>query len=83
MHFAFTDDQEMFRDTVRDLLTDKCGPEAVRAAWEGDTGRVPGLWSALAEMGVVGLTTPEAHGGLGMNEADLVLLLEESGKAAA
>lgn len=83
MHFAFTDDQEMFRDTVRDLLADKCGPEAVRAAWEGDTGRVPGLWDALVEMGVVGLTTPEVHGGLGMDEADLVLLLEETGRAAA
>jgi alkylation response protein AidB-like acyl-CoA dehydrogenase len=82
MHFAFTDDQLLFRDTVRDFLTNECKPEQVRAAWESDTGRIPGLWSKLAEMGVVGLTAPEGAGGLGMDEVDLVLLLEEAGRAA-
>ena len=82
MHFAFTDDQLLFRDTVRDILANECRPEDVRAAWESDTGRVPGLWGKLAEMGVVGLTAPEAAGGLGMDEVDLVLLLEEAGRAA-
>ena len=33
-------------------------------------------------MGVVGLTAPEDHGGLGLSELDLVLLLEEAGRAA-
>jgi len=35
MHFAFTDDQKMLRDTVRDVLQRECAPEVVRAAWEG------------------------------------------------
>jgi alkylation response protein AidB-like acyl-CoA dehydrogenase len=74
MHFAFTEDQLLFRDTVRDLLTNECKPEAVRAAWGNDTGRVPGLWDKFVEMGVAALTAPEAAGGLGMNEVDLVLL---------
>lgn len=82
MRFAFDDDQLLFRDAVRDFLGKECGPDVVRAAWESDTGRSPELWSALAEMGVVGLTVPEAHGGLGMDELDLVLLLEEAGRAA-
>jgi alkylation response protein AidB-like acyl-CoA dehydrogenase len=82
MHFAFTDDQLLFRDTVRDFLANECPPARVREAWENDTGRVPGLWAKLAEMGVVGLTAPEAAGGLGMDEVDLVLLLEEAGRAA-
>jgi alkylation response protein AidB-like acyl-CoA dehydrogenase len=82
MQFAFTEDQILFRDTVRDLFANECPPELVRAAWEGDTGRVPGLWAKLAEMGVVGLTAPEAAGGLAMTEIDLVLLLEEAGRAA-
>src|SRR5262249_50246557 len=47
------------------------------------SGRVPALWSKLAELGVVGLTVPEDHGGLGLGELDLVLLLEEAGRAAA
>jgi alkylation response protein AidB-like acyl-CoA dehydrogenase len=33
-------------------------------------------------MGVVGLTAPEEHGGLGMDETGLVLLLEEAGRVA-
>jgi len=82
MHFAFTEDQILFRDTVRDFLANECRPEQVRAAWESDAGRVPALWSKLAEMGVVGLTAPESAGGLGMDEVDLVLLLEEAGRAA-
>jgi alkylation response protein AidB-like acyl-CoA dehydrogenase len=81
MHFAFSDDQLLFRDTVRDFLANECPPEQVRAAWENDTGRIPGLWAKLAEMGVVGLTAPEAAGGLGMDDVDLVLLLEEAGRA--
>jgi alkylation response protein AidB-like acyl-CoA dehydrogenase len=83
MRFAFTDDQLLFRDTVRDFLAKECGPDVVRATWDNTgTGRSPELWSALAELGVLGLTVPESHGGLGMAELDLVLLLEEAGRAA-
>ena len=82
MDFSFTDDQLLFRDAVRDLLSNECSPEAVRAAWESDDGRVAGLWNRLAEMGVVGLTAPEASGGMGMNDLDLVLILEEAGRVA-
>lgn len=80
MRFAFTDDQILFRDTVRDLLDKECPPEQVRYAWLDDDGRLPDVWSALAEMGVLGIQVPEAYGGLAMTELDLVLLLEETGR---
>lgn len=83
MRFAFTDDQKLFRDTLRALLEKECTADVVRRAWaEEGTGRSPPLWGKLAELGVVGLTIPEAQGGLGLSEIDLVLLLEESGRAA-
>jgi len=82
MDFAFTDDQLAFRDAVRDLLGDACGPAAVRASWEGGPGYDPKLWAGLAEMGVLGILAPEGSGGLGLTELDLVLLLEETGRAA-
>ena len=47
MRFAFTDDQLLFRDTVRDLLRKECPPAAVRAAWVDDDGHVPDVWRAL------------------------------------
>ncbi len=73
----------MFRDTARDLLHRHCPPAALRAAWSEPSGRVPGLWARLAEVGLVGLTVPEAQGGLGLDELDLVLVLEEAGRAGA
>ncbi len=81
MRFSFTEEQDMFRDTVRDLLADVCPPDAVRAGWDNDDGRVPGLWPALAEMGMLSILAPEEDGGLGMDEVDLVRLLEETGYA--
>ena len=70
------------RDATRDLLEHECTPAHVRAAWTNDTGRVPGLWAQLVDMGVVGLLAPEAAGGLGLTFVDLVLVLEETGRYA-
>lgn len=80
MRFAFTDDQLAFRDAVRDLLAKECPPTVVREAWTDVVDRT--AWSALGEMGVLGLMAPESIGGLGLGPVDLVLLLEESGYVA-
>jgi alkylation response protein AidB-like acyl-CoA dehydrogenase len=91
MRFAFTDDQLAFREAVRDLLAVECPPGVVRAAWPGATSGagarsapddVSRVWTALGEMGVLGLAVPEQHGGLGLAELDWVLLAEETGYAA-
>src|SRR3954452_16431018 len=84
MDFSFTDDQLLFRDAVRALLTDRCPPSSVRKEWDesGGPGFDRDLWAALAEMGILGLLAPEASGGLGLSMLDLVLLLEETGRAA-
>ena len=82
MHFAFSDEQLALRDAVRDLLAKECPPAAVRAAWTSGTGRCPTAWSALTEMGVLGVLAPEAIGGLALDEVDLVLALEETGRVA-
>jgi alkylation response protein AidB-like acyl-CoA dehydrogenase len=83
VQFGFSDDQLAFRDAVRGLLEDACPPAAVRAAWSpGHAGYDPKLWAALGEMGVLGMLAPSDAGGLGMDEVDLVLCLEETGRAA-
>lgn len=82
MEFAFTDDRLAFRDAVRDLLAKECPPAVVRAAWTNADGRSGAAWSALGEMGVLGALVPEADGGLGLTELDVVLLAEEAGYAA-
>ncbi|UCH28183.1 MAG: acyl-CoA/acyl-ACP dehydrogenase [Myxococcales bacterium] len=82
MHFAFTDDQKMLRDTVREVLQRECAPDVVRAVWEGRPESATSVWDTLAETGVVGMTASEASGGMGMSELDLLLPLEEIGYAA-
>ncbi|MBV9292878.1 MAG: acyl-CoA dehydrogenase family protein [Frankiales bacterium] len=71
-----------FATAVRELLTGAADVEALRAAWDSSDGRVPGLWKRLADVGVVGLTVPEAAGGAGMDITALVPVLVEAGRAA-
>jgi len=82
MDFRFTEDQLSLQASLRKALEKECTPEHVRALWQTDTGRSTERWAKLAELGLLGLLIPEEHDGLGMNEVDLVLLLEETGRAA-
>ena len=82
MDFRFDEDQELLQSTVRDFLEGEVTPEAVRALWETDSGRSCELWKSLAEIGLPGLLVPEEHGGMGMSEEEMVLLIEEAGRAA-
>ena len=82
MDFGFSPDQLLLQKTVRDFLEGECGAEWVRAQWETETGRSRAFWGQLAEIGVPGLIVSEEYGGLGMDETDLVLLLEEVGRVA-
>ena len=81
MEFVFTEDQLLLQQTVRDFLEGECTVEHVRAMWETETGRSPEFWGKLAEIGVPGLLVPDEYDGLGMNEVDMVLVLEETGRA--
>jgi hypothetical protein len=70
MRFAFGPEQLEFRDATRNLLEKECPASAVRAAWSNDTGRVPGLWDRVVDMGLFEL-----------DEVDSILVLEETGRA--
>jgi alkylation response protein AidB-like acyl-CoA dehydrogenase len=83
MRFALTSEQLLSRDALRELLREQCPPSAVRAVFEAERpATVPGLWAKLVELGVIGALAPEANGGVGLDLIDLVVLLEESGRAA-
>jgi alkylation response protein AidB-like acyl-CoA dehydrogenase len=81
VHFAFDEHQLEFRAQLRALADKQCTPAQLREAWDSELGWSAPRWAALADMGVVGLTVPAEHGGLGLGLVDLVLLLEEAGRS--
>jgi alkylation response protein AidB-like acyl-CoA dehydrogenase len=84
MDFQLTEDQTTIRDLAAKVLADHCTPEALRANEDSDS---PGfdrvLWAKLADAGLLGITVPEEHGGLGLRLTELATLLEEVGRYAA
>ena len=81
MHFAFDEEQLEFRAQLRAFAEKECTPADIRDAWSSVLGWSRPRWTSLAEMGVAGITVPEEYGGLGLDLLDVVLLLEEAGRA--
>jgi alkylation response protein AidB-like acyl-CoA dehydrogenase len=82
MDFGLSDDQQLFKDTLRRFLDTECPATRVRTIMEGPDGHDRDLWRALADLGVVGLVVPEAQGGAGLEVLDAALAAEELGRAA-
>lgn len=80
MNFRFTDEQRLIRDEVRSLLERSWTGRELRGSWRSPENAVE-LRRKLAEIGARGLTVPEKFGGSGGTELDLVLVLEEYGRA--
>ena len=81
MNFGFNDEQELLRSTARKFFDHECSSETVRKLMEGPEGMTPDLWKKLAEQGWLGLIVPDEHGGMGLGMVDLVVLMEEMGRA--
>jgi alkylation response protein AidB-like acyl-CoA dehydrogenase len=81
MNFGFNEEQELLRSTARKFFDNECGSETVRKLMEGSEGMTPDLWKKLAEQGWLGLIVPDEHGGMGLGMVDLVVLMEEMGRA--
>lgn len=62
---------------------DHVGPRAtLRHPTRPRPGRSDERWAVLAELGATGLLVPEASGGVGLTEVELVGVLEEAGRVA-
>ena len=82
MNFAFTEEQDELRKTVRAFLEAKSPESAVREQMETDNGFDPAVWSQMGEqMGLQGLHIPEEYGGSGYTYVELGIVLEEMGRA--
>ena len=82
MNFAFTEEQEELRKTVRAFLEAKSPESAVREQMETENGFDPAVWAQMGEqMGLQGLHIPEEYGGSGYSYVELGIVLEEMGRA--
>jgi len=81
MNFGFSEEQELLRAEVRKFLEQNASLERVREITEAGGSTDPHLWSRMAELGWVGLTMPEEHGGVGLDLETLIVVLEETGRS--
>jgi alkylation response protein AidB-like acyl-CoA dehydrogenase len=82
MDFTFSEEQRMMAAALRELSEDVCAPRRLRELFDGRDAGAEQRWTRLAEMGLFGVRAPEASGGLALQDADFILLAEESGRAA-
>ena len=83
MNFGFNEEQELLRNTARKFFENECPSDTVRRLMETPEGINPELWKKLAEQGWLGLIYPEPYDGMGLGLVDLVVLMEEMGRAVA
>jgi alkylation response protein AidB-like acyl-CoA dehydrogenase len=81
MDLGLSEEQEMLRNFARDFLEKECPEQLVRDMEEDEKGYSPDLWKKMAEQGWQGLAIPDNYGGAGFNYMDLIILIEEFGRA--
>jgi alkylation response protein AidB-like acyl-CoA dehydrogenase len=81
MDISLSEEQELLQGSARDFLQQECPIRLVRAMEEDEKGYDPNLWRQMGDLGWLGLVLPEEYGGSGGTMVDLVVLLEEFGRA--
>ena len=69
--------------TTRAFLRDHGARAANRALLDAADEPLPAFWKEFADLGLLGLHLPEEHGGGGSGLPELVVVVEELGRAAA
>ncbi|MBU9608962.1 acyl-CoA dehydrogenase family protein [Burkholderia multivorans] len=81
MDFTFTDEQQQFAEALRRYLGEQYGFDARQAIVHSDAGVSETQWQAFAELGLTALPVPEAQGGFGGGAVDMLVVMQELGRA--
>jgi alkylation response protein AidB-like acyl-CoA dehydrogenase len=82
VNFAFSDEQEELRRTIRRFMEERSPSAEVRRLMETTEGYDPVVWKQLSqELALPGIAIPEAYGGQGFGPVELGVVLEEMGRA--
>jgi alkylation response protein AidB-like acyl-CoA dehydrogenase len=83
MGIALTDDHRELAEVARAFLTSQKARWAARSLLDTSEETRPGFWHDLVELGWLGLHVDEEHGGSGYGLPELVVVVEELGRAVA
>ena len=83
MSIALTDDHRELGAVARSFLTAQKARLAARALLDSDDEARPPFWNELAELGWLGLHIDEEYGGSGFGLPELVVVIDELGRAVA
>ena len=82
MNFAFTEEQEELRRTLRRFMEEKSPSAEVRRLMDTTEGHDEVVWKQMAqELALQGIHIPEEYGGQGFTFVELGIVLEEMGRA--
>jgi 3-oxocholest-4-en-26-oyl-CoA dehydrogenase beta subunit len=81
MDFNLSEEQKMLRDSARDFLVSQCPSSFVLDMEKDEKGYTNEFWKKMAELGWMGLIIPEVQRGVGGSLLDLIIMLEEMGRA--
>ncbi len=81
MQFGLSESQEFLRDSARKFFAGECPSSEMRRLMETDTAHDAKLWAKLTDQGYTGVVFPEAYGGVALGKVELMLLMEEAGRA--
>ena len=74
-HAYFTEEHQLFRESLRDFLSKEVVPHLDKWEETGDIERF--IWEKFGEMGFFGINYPEKYGGLDLDIFYTVIFLEE------
>ena len=80
MDFDFSDDQRLLKDSVDRLIADRYNFEQRKKYAQEPNGWSADMWRQYAELGLLGLPFPEAHGGFGGGPVEMMTVMEAFGR---
>ena len=81
LDYGLGETADMIRDSVRGFTADEIAPRA--AAIDADNEFPSDLWRKFGDLGVLGVTVPEADGGAGLGYLEHVVAMEEISRGSA